>query len=245
MTPSAPIAFQAVRLLALYFQAKKSGVVSKVLEMVDALLLEILNVSPLENLNYDVLGPQALCVCATIFLNENLFERALRVLRPNATQEMVALKFQIYLRMDREDLAKECLEELRVMDDESSAYLLSCGQFAMRDLDTKIEAIAPYFRELFDRFGDDLVPVLNNLAAAYVMRGHYSEAEALLDRAFSIDPKNMDTLINRMSLYAHTNAPNEAAKVLQLMEEHGGQHPYMQSLSTLDAAFTRGSQKFK
>lgn len=245
VSASAPLAFQAVKLLAQYFKAKKTGPVDKVLEHLDSLLLEILKVSPLEHVNFDVLGPQALCVCATIFLNENMYERALRVLRPNATQEMVALKFQVYLRIDREDLAKSALEELRALDDESSFYLVSSGQLAMRDLDTKMDTIAPFFRELFDRFGDDLVPALNNLAAAYIMRQQYSEAEPLLDRAFELEPKNMDTLINRMSLYAHTHRPNEAAKTLRLMEEHGQSHPYMQSLSSLDGVFTRAAQKYK
>lgn len=109
---SSPPDLQPLKMLADYFAnpARREAIVTE--------LQQATNRADYDNHNF-------LIVAATIYYHEKNLEAALRILRNVDHLECLALALQIYLKMDRLDLAKKVLLTMQEKDDDATLTQLA------------------------------------------------------------------------------------------------------------------------
>lgn len=159
---------------------------------------------------------------------------------------------QIYIRMDRLDLAEKTLRILQEKDDENSLYQLSAAHVSLLTggQDRYGEGYSLY-QELQQRYGDEITGPANGLAAACICLRRYEEAEKILTELTNRESNNnsnfsIDSRINWLSLYANTNRSNcdNAVKYTQQLLTMAPGHPYVTALSIAEKSFDRIAASF-
>ncbi len=198
-----PIALSAVKLLATYLTNGDK-------EIIELTLKEWL-ADPLSGEN-----SQLLLVAGMIFAREGKLSDALSVLTKGNTLEHMLYIVQLYLQMDRVDLAAKTVQDMRAIEEDSTAtQIAQAWVLTVKGGDQADEATL-HFQELSDRFGATPL-LLNGTAVAYMALKNYVEAERLLMDALQKDQSNEDTLVNLISVSAHLKKPFQQY-VMQLQQ---------------------------
>lgn len=240
-------ALQAVKLLAQFSAAEagssaRASVLSKVEALVEAAEAASASVSNAGTAAALASAPLVLAMAGSMYLTEGHFERALRAVKGGATLELLALSVQVYLRLDRPDLAEGALKTLQERDDESALYQLSAAHtYTLLGGDKAREAVL-ILKDVMDRYGEGAGPgVANALAAAYIAAKRYADAEKLLAEA---DASYPETLINSIAVAQLTGKPEAADKALAQLRKLAPKHPYVQALAISEGQFERVAASF-
>ncbi|CAO3612745.1 unnamed protein product [Mucor hiemalis] len=159
--------------------------------------------------------------------------------------ECSALAVQIYLQMDRLDLARN---EVATVKSWAEDALLLQMMDAWVDLRVGGEKYQEAFY-IYEEFGQSntaqTVKVLNGQAAANLALGRYPEAESLLLEAQNKDNDNPDTLINMIACATLTAKPQDVVnRYVSQLREIAPQHPYLQDLDLKSSLFDRSASRF-
>jgi coatomer protein complex subunit epsilon len=111
---SRKLALQALALQAQYEALAATGDESRT----QSIILQ------LQTMLGDGVSPSVQLVAANVFLQAGMKKEALQCVHNGTTLEQVALCVQIYILLDRLDLAKQSLQQLRKMDEDSMLLLL-------------------------------------------------------------------------------------------------------------------------
>jgi coatomer subunit epsilon len=234
---SAPPALVAVRALAQYLSSEPSSPSrSAVVAQAESWLGDVSAIS----------SPAVQAVAATIFLHEGLSLQALKAVRSFSTLEALALSIQVYLRIDRADLAEAQLAVLQEKDDESALYQLSAAHVALALGGDRYREAVNLYQEMQQRYGEESVAVANGLAAALICVRRFDDAEKVVAEALQRDPACPETLINALSLLQHTGrgASEAAGKHLAALRRTAPKHPFVAALGVAESAFDRVAQSF-
>jgi coatomer protein complex subunit epsilon len=189
-------------------------------------------------------SPSVQLYAAQLFLAHGLTKDALQLVYSGATLEHVALTLQIFLKLDRMDLANRQLDKLRAMDEDAVLTSIAAVQVALAGGASSASDAAHYLNSLSEQYGPS--PLLLNLSAcAYIMIADYDEAETkLLDckREFPGQP-NPETLINLVVVTQYLGKPSE--EYITELKESFPTHPFLAGLERVEGAFARESMKYK
>lgn len=188
-------------------------------------------------------------IAAQTFLSHGeMTKEALSCVHQGTTMEHLALTVQIYIRMDRLDLARKTLTSMKQADEEAvltqlcSVYLnLAVGRSEVQDA---IHTLG----SLTEQYGNS--PMLLNLnASAFLVAGRYDDAERCLLEALSEEEgtgSSSDTLINLVVCYQQLGKGMAAiGPVLEQLKSGHANHPFVQGLARVQGAFDRESIKYK
>lgn len=183
-------------------------------------------------------------IAAQTFLRHgDMTREALQCVYEGATIEQLALSVQIYLRMDRLDLAKQALGKMKQNDEEAVlTQLCACYVAIYVGRSQAVDAVH-IVRSLSEQYGTSVM-LLNLSAAAHMACGEYSEAETFLIEAMA-EGDDVDTFINLIVCYQHQGKFMETEKLLQKVRSVFPNHPFVQGLSRVEGAFERESIKYK
>jgi coatomer subunit epsilon len=180
-----------------------------------------------------------------LFFSHGMTKDALQCVHLGATLEHMSMALQIYLKLDRLDLAQAQLESMRSTDEDAVLTSLGAVHIALAGGSSTASDAAHTLSSLSEQYGPS--PLLLNLSAcAYCMTGDYDEAEAkLLDcqREFSQSPAYSDTLINLIVVSQYLDKPY-ASYLLDLQKLFPA-HPFLASLERVEGAFAREALKYK
>jgi len=235
---STPLPLLGIRYFALYFADPNNKTI-------------VLN--QLETWAHDVTAsstPLIQILSAIIYLQEGAYTPALKAVHTGTTLEALALMIQIYIRMDRLDLAEKTLKLLQEKDDENSLYQISAATLSLLigGTDRYNEGYSLY-QELQQRYGDEISGPANGLAAACICLHRYDDAEKILTELLNRETNNninIDTRINWLSLFANTNRSNTdtANKYVQQLTSIAPGHPYVSALTIAENSFDRLASSF-
>ncbi|KAF8066259.1 coatomer subunit epsilon-1 [Scenedesmus sp. PABB004] len=180
---SAPMALQAVKLLAQYM----GGRIAKeaALEQVSAWVAD-----PICNTN-----PHVLLVAGLIFASEGNHVEALKACHGGQSLEMLALCVQVYLAMDRPDKAEAQAKAMSAIDDDATVTQLATAWVGVALGGAKVQEASYIYQELGDKF-TWTAPLHNGLATCHMKMGEWEDAERDLLEALGRDAKEPDTLAN-------------------------------------------------
>jgi coatomer protein complex subunit epsilon len=182
-------------------------------------------------------------MAATVYTHEGAYGAALKVIKDGASLEQLALASQIYLRMDRADLAERTLKAMQGIDDESTLTQLCAGWLYLAQGGDKYKEASLVFKDLLDRYGDNSATVVNGLAVAYIALRRYDDAGRLLSEALAAAPQHADTLVNLITVCQHTG--RGADSYLATLAKVAPSHPYVAGLEAAQAQFDRVAATFK
>ena len=230
--PNTPISLQAVKLLATYLAKPDSR------ETVLATLGEWLS-------DPAAAGNTTLqLIAAIVYLYEDQVSEAIKVVHHGTTMEHIALLTQIFLKMDRLDLAQKQLQLMQQADEDATLTQLCTAMVFVATGGAKYQEAVYLYEELIDKFGASQT-LLNGLASALMHMGRFDEAEKQLIDAASKGPNDPDTLVNLIACYEQMNKPADIInRYINQLKTAAPTHAYVKSLATIEGAFDRASTQF-
>jgi len=199
--------------------------------------------------------PTAQLIAAQTFLaHGEMTKEALQAVHAGTTMEHLALSVQIYLRMDRLDLALGSLMKMKQMDEEAVlAQLCHCHIAIYQGSSQALDAVH-IVTSLTEQYGNCIM-LLNMAAVACMASGQYAEAEVHLMDAMAEDKDDanvdvdsnvdVDTLINLIVCFQHQGKVKEIGQVIDRIKRSHPNHTFVQGLLRVEGAFERESVKYK
>lgn len=226
-----PVALQAVKLLATLCAQPESK---------EIVLLQVAEWLSEQNGN-----PTLALVAAIIYSREGMYRDAVKAIHLGTTMEMLAMLVQVYIAMDRLDLARKQHRLMSQADDDCTlTQLASAWINVATGGGAKYEEAAYTFEEL----GDKYVPspmLLNGLASAKMHMGQYEAAKEHLVEAASKSQTDPDTIVNTITCDQHLGKPQDVInRHLKQLREVAPSHPYVAQLAVVEGAFDRAAARF-
>lgn len=213
VSDQSPTSHQAVRLLGTYRQASQDNK-----EMVFESIEEWLN----DDILKDDVTLQV--IAAQMYFEDGNYKDSLRLLvNPGENIEKLAMQVQVFIKMDRLDLAAKAAKAMGDIDDDDPlAQLATAWLYVCQGGDKTTEA-SFLFQELVDKFGPSN-NMLVSLAVCQIHLGNHSEAFGHLKEArkmaLSANQKaNTETLVNSMCCMMHMNKNEIVPKVMSELQE--------------------------
>jgi len=218
---SAPTQLQAVKCYADYLSSKSADKSLKILDT------QIQSLAP-ENWVSPVM-------CASIYLQEGRSEDALRTLQLTDNIEGLAMQVQIFIMIERVDLAKKLISK---MDEDATVTQLATAWTNIALGGDKAQEAYYIFQELMDKTQSSPT-LLNGAAAAHVAQGKWEEADGAVKEAAEKDPNFAETLINQAMTSTQTGSEDIARRTLATLRGSAQNHPFVTDLVQKEADMDR------
>jgi tetratricopeptide (TPR) repeat protein len=182
--------------------------------------------------------PAVLYLTACVLAFEEQYLEAYQLLKDTTTPDVMALRSQLLLLLDRPDLAEQ--EQNRSPDGGDSA--------AGKVVSSVLQMANGNFQEAFLTYSDlqsqywtdtDSAILTGGRAAANLHRGMYQEAEEDVQRALQLDPNCALSLANAASLSVHVQKFDEFDKYMGTLCQKHPMHPLAKKSVELDQALQR------
>ncbi|GAM17002.1 hypothetical protein SAMD00019534_001770 [Acytostelium subglobosum LB1] len=224
---------QAVRTLAAYLQSPTSNadiVLATVKQWIIDGLLQT--------------SAQLQVIAATIYYSEGNFEEALRVLNKSDSLECIALQIQVYLKIDRLDLAEKRYSDMKKLDIDATPSQLAHAWIAITQGDDKIKEALSVYEELSEKYGPTSM-LLNGRATCEILLKRFEKAENLLLLSLEKNPKDADTLANLIVCHMHMKKQSEVTnRYLNQLKTSAPKHPWVASQVNAEEAFDRCKTRY-
>ncbi|EGF77598.1 hypothetical protein BATDEDRAFT_37380 [Batrachochytrium dendrobatidis JAM81] len=228
---------RAVRILARYL-ASMTDQLQQQEAVADAVALA-------EMIPFDV-SPVVYVLLGTVFYHEGQTEEALKLLvRAPKHLECIALAVQVYLKMDRPDLAKKELDLFKSWaDDATLAQLIeSWVNIAVGGPEKYQEAY--YIFEEMANTGTSTCRLLTSKAVAMIQARKFEEADAILLEALNKNPNDPDTLANMVIIATALQKPTSVLnQFMSQLKDVAPHHPLVQEQLLKESLFDRSAMRF-
>jgi len=239
ITDRSPTALQAIKLLGTYRTAMEDN---------KELVFETLN----EWLSDEILGndPTLNLIASQIYFEEKNFKDALRlVINGGENLEMHGMCVQIYLKMDRVDLAAKACAVMADIDDDDVLTQLCTAWLNITQGGSKITEASFLLQELVDKFGPS-IPVLVSAAVCQMHLANFADSNNYLKqaRALALETNSKvspDTLINYIvALNLNKRAPEIINKITGELSDSYPNHPWLQTQKEMESLFDTHAAKY-
>ncbi|XP_072338333.1 coatomer subunit epsilon isoform X2 [Scyliorhinus torazame] len=204
INPGAAPELQAVRMLAKYLSSEDQR---------DATIAEM---EKKMAKSVDINNRTFLLMAASMYLYEQNTDSALRTLHQGECLECMAMSIQIFLKLDRLDLARKELKKMHEQDEDATLTQLSTAWVNLAMGGDKLQDAYYIFQEMADKYTATLL-LLNGQAACQMAQGKWDDAEGVLQEA-------LDKVSNRY--------------LSQLKDGHRG-HPFVKEYLAKENEFDR------
>jgi coatomer protein complex subunit epsilon len=181
-----------------------------------------------------------------VYLASNQLREALQCVHMGLTMEHLAMCVQIYIKIDRLDLAKDALNLLRQADEDSVLVQLATAYVALAQGSSRADDAAHIFAALSEQYGPSLM-LLNCSAVANMVGGKYDAAEGNLREAITEfgGGTDADTLVNMVVCSQYLGkGGGDVDGYLNVLKAMCASHPFVQGLVQVEGAFEREGGKY-
>lgn len=182
---------------------------------------------------------------AHVFLRHNLTREALQCVHLGVSMEHIALCLQIFLKIDRLDLAEAQLALLKQADEDAILTQLGFVFFKIASGKSGADEALHALSMLSEQYGPSIM-LLNTTAVAHLTAGNYSAAESVLleakEEMASTGVAVPDTWINLIACSVQMGKDSSA--YVDHMKKNFATHPFVEGLERVENAFERESLKY-
>ncbi|EGC39994.1 hypothetical protein DICPUDRAFT_74448 [Dictyostelium purpureum] len=184
-------------------------------------------------------------IIATVFFNEQLFEDALRILNECDSVEGYAMLIQLYLKIDRLDLAQKAYENMKkIVDPDATPALLALSWINIFNGEEKLKSALSIFEEMSERYGATPL-LLNGQAVCALSMRRFEKAESLLLESIDKNQKNADTISNIITCYINMKKPNEIIqRYLNQLKSLQPNHVWTVAVNDAEQLFDQSKSRF-
>jgi len=185
-------------------------------------------------------------ILGLVFLKLGKQEECLRCLHSTTSLEGRSILVQLYLVLNRVDLAARELTKMQAQKDDAIPTQLAAAWVALSHGREKAKEAAETFSELLEKYGPS-VSILNSLAVARLHLGDFDGSEAALRQALVLDGKAAQTHINLIVCLEQGGKGGSDAvrKQLALLKSIAPEHPWVAALSRADERFDAEVARFE
>lgn len=192
-------------------------------------------------------SPLLAVLVATVFYHEELFEEALKTLAAYPRSlECEALAVQIYLKINRVDLAIKEIASIKTWADDASLAQMIEAWANLYVGEEKIQESFYTFDELSSTSSTSSTSkLLVGKAVAKIHMGQFPEAEELLLESLNRNSSDPETLINLIVCARATGKPGEVvARFFDQLKDTCSNHAFLQDMALKEAMFDRAAKRF-
>jgi len=184
-------------------------------------------------------------VMAIIYIKENDLDKAWQYVRNSTSLEGRALVVQIFLALNRLDLAQKEYNQMAKKDDNAVIVRLANAWICLhRCEDDSVESALICFQELMNKYGKS-VSLLNSAALAYMQLGNNDAAEEALLQSLEKDQRSSETKINLIILYSNMKQWKKADSQYKQLRSGDPDNPWLSQISQMERQFDRSSIQFE
>jgi len=181
-----------------------------------------------------------------VFLHADLLKEALSCVHLGLTMEHLAMGLQIYIKIDRIDLAADALGLLKQADEDSILAQLCSAYISISKGRSESNDAVHVLSGLSEQYGPSVM-ILNCLAVANMVGGKYEAAESNLKEALAEGGENdADALVNVVVCMQHLGKSSSAIEpYLTKLRAGHADHPFVKGLARVEGAFEREGGKYE
>eukprot|EP00934_Nitzschia_sp_Nitz4_P005691 Nitzschia sp. Nitz4//scaffold343_size17995//7574//8538//NITZ4_008798-RA/size17995-processed-gene-0.26-mRNA-1//-1//CDS//3329548587//5681//frame0 len=201
-------------------------------------------VPQLQMLLGDGVDPSTQLTAAQVFLAAGMKKEALQCVHQGRSLQQMSLCLQIYIQLDRLDLAQKQLATLRAKDEDSIVTQLGAVYVALATGSSAAGDAIHTLGQLSEQYGPSVF-LLNLTACAFLQAGQYAQAEAKLEQARQEFGASMDadTLANLIVAYQYQQKPT--TELVMALRQSFPNHFMSKGLEMVEGAFERESIKYR
>jgi coatomer protein complex subunit epsilon len=186
--------------------------------------------------------PAVQLAAAHVLLAADQTKEALQCVHGGATIEHIATILQIYLKIDRLDLAKKQLQILKQQDEDAVLTQLGSVYCNLASGSTGAADAVHSLNSMTEQYGASPL-LLNLMATALMQQGDFSAAEEKLQECLrDHETPVADTLINLISCSVQQS--KSADQYIGEMKQQYPSHAFCAGLDRVTAAFDREAVKY-
>lgn len=185
-------------------------------------------------------------VAAIMYIHENQFEEALRVLNKTNDLECQAIQVYIFLRISRLDLAKKVIAAMAEKNDDDTLTQLAQAWFNLELGGEKLQDAHYIFDDFKDKFAPSVL-LLNNLAVCALGQQKFDEdTSGYLRDGLDKEANNYDLLVNFIYFSQQTDKNSEQVinRYLSLLKETCKNSELVEELEKKETEFDRLCQNY-
>jgi len=239
-TPTTSYGLKGIKLLATYLTNPSSK--DTIIATVSSLLVEA-------NMAVTATGNSSLNTLATIaailHMHDDNVKEAIKCVHKAANLEQHALLVQLYIRIDRADVALKQVKTMKSIDEDNVLTMLASSWVNLATGGSKVQEAAYVYDELIDKYGGTCL-LLNGLAACKMHSGQFDEAESLLNDSLTKSQNDVDTLANLIVVSQHLNRTSDIiSRYINQLKAKNPSHALLTSLGNFESSFDRVAQSLK
>ena len=188
--------------------------------------------------------PSVQLTVAHVCLAAHRLKEAMQCVHQGTTLEHQACCLQVYLKLDRLDLAQEQLRSMKQRDEDSILTQL-CGVYVALATGSSAASDALHtLGQLSEQYGPSIL-LMNLTACAQLQAGQYAAAEQTLEQSRTElgATQDVDTMVNLLVAYQYQQKPTDA--LVQTLKQQFPNHFLSKGLQMVEGAFQRESTKYR
>jgi len=230
--PRAPTGLQAVKLLANYLGNEDTK------ELSLATLKEWMSDGVAAN------NPFLQIVAATIYIYEEKYEDAMRCVYQANSLEGLSLLVQIYLKINRLDLAEKELRGMQKIDDDSTVTQLTQVWVQISLGGELVNDALSTLQDLSNKFGTTGY-LLNLMGICCINLKRFPDAEKYFLQALEKNSSDVDTLVNLIACHQHQGKPAEnITREINQLKALAPKSSFVRNLQKADEDFDKYARIF-